>query len=101
MIYITQLIYINEGQEEAFNEFESFAIPIISNYKGELILRVRPSTESYIHATEEKPYEIHLIKFESEQDFQEFMLNDERKKYLHLKERSIRESFLVKGEKLQ
>ncbi|MBN4059915.1 DUF1330 domain-containing protein, partial [bacterium AH-315-I11] len=61
----------------------------------------RPSTESYIHATEEKPYEIHLIKFESEQDFQEFMLNDERKKYLHLKERSIRESFLVKGEKLQ
>jgi hypothetical protein len=100
MIFITQLIYINEGQEEAFNEFESHAIPIIYNYNGELVLRVRPNKESYIHPSEEKPYEIHLIKFESEADFQKFMTDEERQKYLHLKEKSIRKSFLVKGEKL-
>ena len=29
MIYITQLIYINEGQEHVFDQFEDVAIPII------------------------------------------------------------------------
>jgi hypothetical protein len=28
MIFITQLIYIIDGQEEVFDEFESIAIPI-------------------------------------------------------------------------
>ena len=100
MIYITQLIYINEGQEDTFNEFESHAIPIISNYNGELLLRVRPEKESYIHSSDEAPYEIHLITFVSESDFQAFLADAERKKYLHLKEQAIRETFLVKGEKL-
>jgi hypothetical protein len=32
MILITQLIYIIEGQEKVFDEFESIAIPIIQKY---------------------------------------------------------------------
>lgn len=31
MIYITQLIYILDGQEETFNEFEKTAMSLISN----------------------------------------------------------------------
>ena len=101
MLYITQLIYIHEGQEDAFNEFESHAIPIIANYNGELVLRIRPESNSYIEiGSIEKPYEIHLIRFESETDFINFMADEERKKYVHLKEQSIKVSFLVKGEKL-
>ena len=101
MLYITQLIYIHEGQEDAFNEFESHAIPIIANYNGELVLRVRPESNSYIEiGSIEKPYEIHLISFENETDFVDFMADEERKKYLHLKEKSIKVSFLIKGEKL-
>jgi hypothetical protein len=42
MIYITQLIYIKEGQEKIFDEFEDVAIPIIAKYKGKLLFRVRP-----------------------------------------------------------
>ena len=34
MIYITQLIYIKEGQEKMFHEFEDVAIPIIAKYNG-------------------------------------------------------------------
>lgn len=30
MLYITQLIYIKEGQEAIFHRFEDIAIPIIS-----------------------------------------------------------------------
>ena len=42
MIYRTQLIYLKEGQEVVFDEFEALAIPTIRKYKGELVLRVSP-----------------------------------------------------------
>jgi hypothetical protein len=48
----------------------------------------------------EVPYEIHLVSFNTEADFNAFMVDQQRTKYVHLKEESIRVSFLVKGEKL-
>ena len=100
MIYITQLVYIKENEQKAFEEFEAVAIPIISKYRGKMMLRVRPDEKSMIEFSIEQPYEIHLVSFESESDFKEFMADDERKKYLHLKEQSIRSVLLFKGEKL-
>ncbi len=100
MIYITQLIYIKEGQEKTFHEFEDVAIPIISKYNGRLLLRVRPDKDSVIERGIDRPYEIHLVEFDDEQDFKNFMLDEERKKFLHLKEQSIRSSVLYKGVRL-
>lgn len=100
MIFITQLIYILEGQEKIFDEFESIAIRAISKYNGELLLRVRPPGDAYIQHTIEVPYEIHLVTFESENDFSNFMQDEERKKFLHLKEQSIKSVWLIKGTKL-
>ena len=99
-IYITQLIYIKEGQEEAFHQFEHIAIPAIARYKGCLLLRCRPNTDSFIELNMEKPYEIHLVKFESQQDFDNFKNDKERQKFLHLKEQSIRSAVLIQGTKL-
>ena len=100
MLFITQLIYILEGQEAVFNQFESIAIPIISKYNGQLLLRVRPHDEAYIESNVEKPYEIHLVEFETEHDFTNFMQDEERKGFLHLKEQSIKSVVLIKGSKL-
>jgi uncharacterized protein (DUF1330 family) len=100
MLYITQLIYIKEGQEKVFDEFESVAIPIISKYNGKLLFRVRPEEKAYIESKMEKPYEIHFVEFESDGDFERFMKDEERKKFLHLKEQSIRASLLYLGAKL-
>lgn len=100
MIYITQLIYLLEGQEQVFDEFESVAIPIISNYNGRLLLRVRPTAETFVESHIEQPYEIHFIEFDTLNDFDNFMKDEERKKFLHLKERSIKTSVLIKGTKL-
>lgn len=100
MIYITQLIYVNKGEEEVFAEFERHAIPIIEKYNGALMLRVRPSDAVMIANTIEVPYEIHMIQFASDQDFENFMADTERKAYLHLKDQSIREAILIKGELL-
>ncbi len=100
MIYITQLIYLRDGQEAIFHQFEDIAIPIIAKYNGQLLLRMRPSRADIIQNNIEIPYEVHLVEFATETDFSNFMLDEERKKFVHLKEQSIRTSVLVKGEKL-
>jgi len=100
MIYITQLIYIKQGQEATFDEFESVAIPIISKYNGRLLFRIRPTDETVIERNSNTPYEIHLTEFDSEIDFQNFMKDEERKSFLHLKEKSIETAVLIRGEKL-
>lgn len=100
MIYITQLIYVKEGKEEVFDQFEAVAIPAIARYNGQLLLRLRPATEAYIEGTEEPPYEIHLVSFSGEDDLHAFMKDEERKKFLHLKEEAIESTVLIKGERL-
>src|SRR5271154_6553959 len=100
MIYITQLIYIKEGQEAVFDQFEAVAIPLISRYNGQLLLRVRPGPGSIIESSMDIPYEIHLVKFEGENDFNDFMKDEERKKFLHLKEQSIKTAILIEGRRL-
>ncbi|HEY8928667.1 MAG TPA: hypothetical protein VIM55_05730 [Mucilaginibacter sp.] len=100
MIYITQLIYIKPGQEETFHQFEDVAIPVIAKYNGQLMLRIRPNKGSIIEAGVETPYEVHLVEFADESDFENFMQDEERKQFLHLKEQSIKSVTLIKGTKL-
>ena len=97
MIYITQLIYIKEGQEDVFDQFEDVAIPTIAKYHGRLLLRIRPNESSYIAGAMDKPYEIHLVEFDRDHDFENFRQDEERKKFLHLKEQSVRTSIQVHG----
>jgi len=100
MIYITQLIYIKEGQESIFHQFENIAIPIISKYNGRLLLRIRPDENSFIQYSIDKPYEVHIVEFDSNQDFENFKQDEERKKFLHLKEQAIKSSILIQGMKI-
>ena len=96
MVFITQLVYIKKGQEDIFNQFEDIAIPVISKYNGKLLLRIRPDENSVIETTVERPYEVHLIQFDTETDFEHFMLDEERKRFLHLKEQSVQSIQLIK-----
>ncbi len=99
-IYVTQLIYVKKGQEDVFLQFEEIAMPLIPKYKGQLLLRARPAEHEIIEGTIDPPYEIHLVTFESDDDFQGFMLDKEREKFLHLKEQSIKSVLLIKGNRL-
>jgi uncharacterized protein (DUF1330 family) len=100
MIYITQLIYIKEGQENVFHQFEDIAIPAILKYNGRLLLRVRPNENAFIEYSIDKPYEIHIVEFNSEQDFENFKQDKERMQLLHLKEQSVKTSIIIQGIKL-
>ncbi len=46
------------------------------------------------------PYEIHLVEFDAESDFENFKRDEERKNFLHLKEQSVQTILLVKGTKI-
>jgi uncharacterized protein (DUF1330 family) len=100
MIYITQLIYIIDRQAATFDAFEAFAIPIIAKYNGRLLLRIRPAAANMIEQTIETPYEIHVVEFDSDQDFENFKRDEDRKQFLHLKEQSIKTILMIKGEKI-
>lgn len=100
MIYLTMMIFVKKGKEKIFHQFEALALPILKDYFGKLIYRIRPTKETYISAEEELPYEIHFISFNSEQDFVNFTKDKRRKEFLHLKKDSIKSIFLVKGTKL-
>lgn len=98
--FITQLIYLLEGKEQIFDEFESKAIPIISKYGGKLLLRVRPDSNSWIEHHIERPYEMHLVEFNAEEDFNRFMKDEERQSFMYLKEASIRSVWLIGGNRI-
>ena len=100
MIFITQLIYVKKGKEKTFHAFEEIAIPILLKYKGRLTLRLRPQENEVIQNEIEVPYEIHLVEFDSQEDFDRFKNDSERKSFLHLKEESIREAILIQGRRI-
>lgn len=100
MIYLTALIFIKEGKENVFNEYESLVLPILNDYKGKLIYRIRPTQNSFIHSEEELPYEVHFISFDTNEDFACFLNDSKRKSFESLKEDSIKSTFLVQGKKL-
>jgi hypothetical protein len=97
MIYLTQLVYVHPGQEDVFHQFEDIAIPLITKHRGQLVLRLRPNAESVVANDIEVPYEVHIVHFDNEDDLASFARDDERQRFLHLKNQSIRSSLLVKG----
>jgi uncharacterized protein (DUF1330 family) len=70
---------------------------LIAKHGGELLLRVRPTQDSVLASQIEVPYEIHLVRFDNEQDLARFSQDDERQRFLHLKEEAVRATWLVKG----
>jgi hypothetical protein len=65
-----------------------------------LLLRIRPDSTNFIENGIEKPYEVHLVSFEAQEDFENFKLDENRKNFLYLKEQSIKEAILIQGVKL-
>ncbi|MCW5921316.1 MAG: DUF1330 domain-containing protein [Saprospiraceae bacterium] len=100
MVFYTQLIYIKPGHEATFHQFEDIALPLLERYNGKLLLRCRPDKASFIETSYGRPYEIHLVSFESLEDFKNFANNPDRQSYLHLKEASVERVVLIEGKML-
>ncbi len=100
MIYITQLVFVYEGKEEIFKDFEDIVLPLMKQYGGKLLYRIRPDVESVLVAEGDQPYEIHVVSFESEEGLQEYSQDPVRSKFLHLKEASVKSQLILKGSQI-
>ncbi len=101
MIYLTQLIFIKEGKEKSFDEFEALAIPLMEKHGGFIAYRIRPTKQAFIAGESKTPYEIHFLYFRTEKGLNSFLKDEERKTFLHLKQDSVESVFIVKGEKME
>jgi hypothetical protein len=86
--------------EEQFNLFESYVLPLLKKHNGTLLYRVRPTDGSVIEIAIEKPYELHLVSFSSREDFEGYSKDDDRLKYMDLKNASIERAMLIEGKLL-
>jgi len=95
--FITIILFVKEGEEKTFEEYESKVLPLLKNYNGELIYRIRPEKGSYASVTEECPHEIHLISFNTKKDYEKYMASKERNNFLPLGEKALRKAVLIEG----
>lgn len=98
MIYYTQLIFLKPGKEEPFNYFEDQVLPLLKKYNGKLLYRVRPAQSHVIETNVGYPYEVHLVSFDSREDFKAYAQDPVRKKYLPLRDESIENVMLIEGD---
>ena len=96
-MYITQIIFLNEGEEKTFDAFEQIAIPLIYLHHGKLLFRLRPTEACFIGSPHVRPYEVHLVEFRSRDDYEAFQRDKRREEHLSLKERSVRQSIIIEG----
>ena len=97
MLFLTQFVYVYPGKETTFHAFEEIALPLIAKHGGDLLLRVRPTSDSVVAASIAIPYEIHLVCFSSEEDLRAFSEDEARQRVLHMKNESVRATILVQG----
>jgi uncharacterized protein (DUF1330 family) len=100
MIVLTQLIYLHDGCEQTFQEFEAIVLPLLASHGCELMLRLRPDPASYIAGSCERPYELHLVRFPDDDALSRYANDDARRAFLHLKEASVRSTLVVAGQLL-
>lgn len=96
---ITQFIYLNEGFEEGFLRYESAVLPLLKNHNGELLWRIRLDKENIIHpAGDEQPFEMHIVCFNSKNDFLGYKNDPERLRHIQLAERAVKKIILIESE---
>lgn len=91
-IHIIVQLWIVDEQEALFNEYETIAMKIMSNYGGKLL------SATVIHETSAKnlPNEVHILEFPNLQSFENYKsdgelkgLTDMRSKCIHTTEIQI------------
>jgi hypothetical protein len=100
MVYYTQLIFVKQGSEDAFNSFEEKVLPLLKDHNGELVYRVRPNQDSIIESSRELPYEIHLVTFNSTADFEHYKNDPKRLSFMAIKNDSVEKVILIEGEEI-
>lgn len=95
MLHITDCIYINKNKEKIFEEFENIVLELLPKYNAKILLRLKPTKKSILKTEIEVPYEIHILEFKTDQDFKNYIQDETRKNFLHLKNESVKSNFTL------
>ncbi|GGC03811.1 DUF1330 domain-containing protein [Dyadobacter sediminis] len=96
MIHVTQFVYVRKGKEGIFHAFESQVLPLLERHNGKLLMRIRPGADQFIAGELDPPYEIHLVSFENEEGLLAYGNDEDRQKWLSLKDESVTSVIMVK-----
>ncbi|GEO02776.1 hypothetical protein AAE02nite_04400 [Adhaeribacter aerolatus] len=94
-VYYTLLVYIREGQESIYQDYENKVLPLLPKYKGKLELRLKNSITSPNH-----PDEIHVVSFPTIADFEAYRNDPKRLSLARLFEASVAKAVLIQGIKV-
>jgi uncharacterized protein (DUF1330 family) len=97
MIYYTQLVYLKPGQAEVFRQFEKRVLPLLEKHNGRMLVRWRRTDQGVIESAIGQPDEMHLLSFASAEDFRNYVDDEMRKAFLHLKDASVEQTLLIEG----
>jgi uncharacterized protein (DUF1330 family) len=100
MLYYTQLVFVHEGQEATFEDFEVHVLPLLGRHGGQLLYRVRPGRPAVLETAIDYPYEIHLVAFPARADFEAYRDDPERMQYTPFKDKSVGKVMLIEGKLL-
>ncbi len=95
MLQITDCIYIQENKEKIFEEFEKIVLELLPKYNAKILFRIKPNKEQIIQTEIGIPFEIHILEFQSEQDFENFKQDETRKKFIYLKNDSVKSNLTL------
>jgi uncharacterized protein (DUF1330 family) len=86
-------LYIHDGREAEFEQFESAAARIMKRYGGGIERRIRcaPSADAT------QPYEVHIVMFPDAQAFEQYRADEELRGLADLRGRAIRETRVWTG----
>jgi uncharacterized protein (DUF1330 family) len=96
-IYFTVLIYLHEGKEALFQEYERQAKPIMARYGGRFEQVIKPTT---VVGDLPLPDEIHLLSFAAEADFDSYRQDPEAAKIAPLRFESVKKAIFISGHSL-
>jgi len=91
-IYYTLLVYIRDGQDALFQEYENKVLPLLPKYQGKLELRLKTT-----NPTPEQPDEIHVVSFPTPASFEAYRNDPERLTYALLFNEAVSKAVLVTG----
>jgi uncharacterized protein (DUF1330 family) len=88
------LLYLKDGQQAQFYDYERRVKPIIESYGGRFEKVIKPTQ---IIGDFPMPDEIHLLSFPSEDSFQNYRESPELPKIAHLRAESVEETIIISG----
>ena len=93
---VIELVYLQPGQEAAFEAFEQVALARLAAHGGELLLRQRGGAA--LGGALDPPDELHIVRFPDEAAFAAFAADPERARVLPLKEAAVRTTWVVRAD---